>query len=116
MMLPRERIEYSAIVDRPRLSLPNGARLAVWTIVNVEEWEIARPMARQVLPAPGGANPIPDVPNWTWHEYGMRVGFWRLQAALDRFGVTPTLSINAAVCSSHPRVAGAARDAGWEFM
>ncbi len=115
-MIPRERITYSAIVDRPPLALPGGARLAVWTIVNLEEWEIGRPMARQVLPAPGGVSPVPDVPNWAWHEYGMRVGFWRLKAALDRFGVTPTLSINAAVCLNYPRVAEAARDAEWEFM
>jgi len=116
MWIPRERIDYSAIIDRPPLRLPGDARLVVWTIVNVEEWEIERPMARQVLPAPGGVSPIPDVPNWAWHEYGMRVGFWRLKGALDRAGVTPTLSINAGVCLQHPRVAGAARDAGWEFM
>jgi hypothetical protein len=25
----------------------------------------------------------PDIPNWTWHEYGMRVGFWRIKRMLD---------------------------------
>ena len=49
-MIPRERAPYSAIVDRPPLKLPGGARLVVWTIVNLESWDIARPMARQVLP------------------------------------------------------------------
>ena len=116
MQNPRDRVGYSAIVDRAPLRLPDGARMVVWLIVNVEEWPITRPMARQVLPAPTGAAVIPDIPNWAWHEYGMRVGFWRLKAALDRFGITPTLSINAAVCETNPRVAGAARDAGWEFM
>ena len=51
-MLPRERTEYSAIVDRPPLKLPGGARMIVWTIVNLEVWDISKPMARQVLPAP----------------------------------------------------------------
>ena len=37
---------------------------------------------------------VPDVPNWAWHEYGMRVGFWRLKAALDLHGIAPTLAIN----------------------
>ena len=115
-MIPRERIPYSAIVDRPRLQLPDAARLIVWPVVNVEEWEITRPMARQVLPAPTGVSVVPDVPNWAWHEYGMRVGFWRLKAAFDRYGIVPTLSINGQVCDTYPRVAGAARDAGWEFM
>lgn len=115
-MIPRERIPYSAIVDRSPLRLPGDARLVVWPVVNVEEWEIGRPMARQVLPAPTGVSVAPDVPNWAWHEYGMRVGFWRLKAALDRFGIVPTLSINGHVCETYPRVAGAAHDAGWEFM
>jgi len=116
MTLPRDRVQYSAIVDRPPLKLPGGARIVVWTIVNLEEWEIVRPMARQVLPAPMGNVRIPDVPNWSWHEYGMRVGFWRFKALYDRLGIRPTLSINAKVCESYPRVAGACRDAGWEFM
>ena len=46
-MLPRERAEYSAIVDRPPLKLPGGARMIVWTIVNLEVWDIGKPMARQ---------------------------------------------------------------------
>ena len=75
--LPRERADYSAIVDRPPLKLPGGARLIFWTIVNLEVWDIGKPMARQVLPAPTGVPMLPDVPNWSWHEYGMRVGVWR---------------------------------------
>lgn len=113
---PKDRIDYSAIVDRPPLTLPDGLRIVVWPIVNLEVWEIERPMARQVLPAPTGQAVSPDVPNWAWHEYGMRVGFWRIKAALDRLGITPTLSINAGVCDEYPPVAAAARDAGWEFM
>ena len=76
-MLPRERSDYSAIVDRPKLQLPNGERVVIWTVVNVEVWDIARPMPRQVLVPPTGVTTLPDVPNWSWHEYGMRVGFWR---------------------------------------
>jgi allantoinase len=114
--LPRERFDYSAIVDRPPLRLPRSARVAVWTIVNVEEWDIQGPMPRTVLPPPGGGSVVPDVPNWAWHDYGMRVGFWRLKAALERVRVGATLAINASVCLSYPRVAEAARDANWEFM
>jgi len=115
-MQPRERVPFSAIVDRPPLKLPGGARVVVWTIVNLEVWDIAKPMARQVLPAPTGAVLIPDVPNWSWHEYGMRVGFWRFKALYDKLGIRPTVSINARVCLDYPRVAQACKDAGWEFM
>jgi peptidoglycan/xylan/chitin deacetylase (PgdA/CDA1 family) len=116
MRLPRERFDYSAMADRKPLKLPGGARIAVWTIVNVEEWDIEGPMPRGVLTPPAGAQTIPDVPNWSWHEYGMRVGFWRLKAALDRNGIKATMAVNASVCDSYPRIARAALDSGWEFM
>jgi peptidoglycan/xylan/chitin deacetylase (PgdA/CDA1 family) len=115
-MIPRERCDYSAIVDRPPLELPGGARVAFWTIVNYEVWDIARPMARQVIPAPTGQPLLPDVPNWSWHEYGMRVGAWRFFELYERLGIKPTLATNARVCEDYPRVAEAAKRAGWEFM
>jgi allantoinase len=115
-MIARERAPYSAIVDRPPLKLPGGARLVVWTIVNLEFWDISRPMARQVLPAPTGQVLLPDLPNWAWHEYGMRVGVWRFFDLFARLGIRPTLSINARVVIDYERVARAARAAGWEFM
>jgi peptidoglycan/xylan/chitin deacetylase (PgdA/CDA1 family) len=115
-MIPRERAPFSAIVDRPPLKLPDAARIVVWPIVNLEFWDISRPMARQVLPAPTGQVLLPDVPNWAWHEYGMRVGVWRFFELFGRLAIRPTLSINARVCEDYARVAQEARDAGWEFM
>jgi len=114
--LPSERFEYSAIVDRKPWKLPRGARVAVWTIVNIEEWDIEKPNARQYLPSPAGVPTIPDVPNWAWHDYGMRVGFWRLHEALRKRKLRATTAINANVCHSYPRVAQAMLEAGWEFM
>ncbi|HEX2198484.1 MAG TPA: polysaccharide deacetylase family protein [Burkholderiales bacterium] len=116
MKLPKERVPYSAIVDRAPLRLPDEARVAVWTIVNVEEWSIERPMPRTVLPPPFGQPLLPDLPNWAWHEYGMRVGFWRFVEVLEKLGLKATLAINGSVCTSYPRVARAALEAGWEFM
>jgi allantoinase len=115
-MQPRDRIAYSAIIDRPPLPMPDGKRMAVWTIVNVEDWAIERPMPRAVLSPPMGQPLQPDVPNWSWHEYGMRVGFWRLLEVLQRYEVGVTLAINGLVCQTYPRVAEAALKAGWEFM
>src|SRR5262245_37444242 len=115
-MLPRERIAYSAIVDRPKLTLPDGARVVIWTIVNLEVWDISRPMARQAMTPPSGQPSLPDVPNWRWHESGMRVGVWRFFRMFDQLGIRPTLSINARVCIDYERVASQARESGWEFM
>ncbi len=115
-MTPEDRLDYLASIDRPRLALPDGARLAVFLVVNVERWDAARPMPRQVLTPPQGASVVPDLPNWAWHEYGMRVGFWRLKAALDARGIAPTLALNGSVPAAYPRIAAACREGGWEFM
>jgi peptidoglycan/xylan/chitin deacetylase (PgdA/CDA1 family) len=114
-MHPRERLAFSAIDDRPPLSFPDGIRLVVWPVLSLEEWDIARPMARMVISPPQGQPLLPDHPNWTWHEYGMRVGFWRLKRVFERLKVTPTVAINAKVCESYPRVIQACIDNGWEL-
>ena len=111
-----DRLPYSAIPDRPVLRGPDGSRLLVWVIVNVEHWSIERAMPRTVLSPPMGQPLLPDLPNWAWHEYGMRVGFWRLYDALSSRGIVPTMAVNGIVCESYPRIARAALSAGWEFM
>jgi len=116
MVTFRERVPYSAIVDRPKLILPNDAKMVVWTIINVEQWDNGGPMPRSVLPPPMGQPLLPDLPNWAWHEYGMRVGFWRLHECFQRFNITPTMALNGIVCQSYPRIAQAGINAGWEFM
>jgi hypothetical protein len=54
VMLPTDRIAYSPIPDRPPLQLPNGARMVVWVVINVEEWDATQPMPRTVLTPPAG--------------------------------------------------------------
>ncbi len=115
-MRPEQRMPYAASIDRPRLKLPDGKAVAVWPVVNVEHWLIDNPTPRQVLVAPTGVQLSPDIPNWAWHEYGMRVGFWRFLEAFERRGIKPTLAINGSVCTAYPRVTEAAHAAGWEFM
>ena len=65
---PRDRAPFSAIVDRPPLKLPGNARLVLWSIVNLEVWDISKPMPRQILSPPMGNTLTPDIPNWSWHE------------------------------------------------
>ena len=108
-MNPAQRLPYSAMIDRPPLELPDGTRLVVWPVINVEVWDINRPMPRQVLPPPTGITQLPDVPHWTWHEYGMRVGFWRFVETLAKFKLRATLAINGSVIESYRRVAEAGR-------
>lgn len=48
-MKPVARLDYQASIERPRLALPDGKRVAVHVGVNVENWDIGRPMPRQVV-------------------------------------------------------------------
>ena len=114
-MKPGDRLPYSAIDERKPLKLPGGARMIIWPVLALEVWDITRPMARMVIPPPQGIPMIPDAPNWSWHEYGMRVGFWRVKRMLDELGVRPTVTLNARTCLEYPRVAKACLDNGWEL-
>ncbi len=110
------RADFSPIFQREPLRLPGGARVAVWVIINMEEWDINEPMARTVLPVPQGRSVIPDVPNYAWYDYGMRVGFWRMKQVLDRHGIRATVSLNASVCNTYPHLVEESLKSGWEMM
>jgi allantoinase len=115
-MLMTDRLRYSPIVERPPIRLPDGARMVVWVIVAIEEWDPTQPMPRTVLTPPAGGSPIPDVPNWAWHEYGNRVGFWRLLKVFDEFDVPAAICINGTALSAYPQIVSAASQRNWEFM
>jgi peptidoglycan/xylan/chitin deacetylase (PgdA/CDA1 family) len=115
-VLPNDRIVYSAISERPKLTLPGGKRMAVWIIVNVEEWNPRETMPRTVLTPPAGGAPMPDIPNWAWHEYGNRVGFWRMLEVFDEFKVPAVLAINGSAIRAYEPISRAALERGWEFM
>ena len=115
-MLPTDRIAYSPITERAPLKLPDGARMAVWVIVNVEEWDATQPMPRTVLTPPAGGSPMPDVPNWAWHEYGNRVGFWRFVKVFDEFAIPGVIAINGSALAAYPAIVRAAVERKWEFM
>lgn len=114
-MHPRDRMSYSAIEGRAPLKFPDGVRMVIWPVLALEEWDMSRPMARMVISPPQGQPMLPDHPNWSWHEYGMRVGFWRMKKMLERVGATPTVTLNAKVCETYPQVVQACVDAGWEL-
>ena len=73
-------------------------------------------MARTILPTPQGRSVIPDVPNFAWFDYGLRVGFWRLKEVLDRHRIRATVSLNASVFLSYHQVVEESLKSGWEIM
>ena len=112
----RDRLYHQPIIDRPKLLLKNNKKIILWVIVNLEVWDpdIAQP--RNILPPPMNLPMLPDLPNWAWHEYGMRVGFWRILKALKERQVHSTLALNATVTDFYPETVEAAMKANWEPM
>ena len=103
------RFGYSAINARPDFDWPGGRRLAVYVALNLEAYAFGEGLIEEIAtPGPG---PAPDVMNWSWLEYGNRVGGWRLQRMFAELGLPCTLLVNAEVYRHGPQLPHAfARD------
>ncbi|MBI2183660.1 MAG: polysaccharide deacetylase family protein [Thaumarchaeota archaeon] len=110
--------EYSAIVRRHSLKWPNNARVAVIVTVNFECWDLQ--------PRSYGGPPIigsdllppdaPDVPNFTWREYGQRVGIFRIANMLDNLGIKASVTLNALAGERYPVIIEEMKKRDWEFI
>jgi allantoinase len=101
---------YSPIIHRKKLEWPNGARLALWVIPNIEFFSLA-----ERIPAYPGAK-IPDVPNWSARDYGNRIGVFRFMDVFDRYGIRATVALNSDVCIHHPAIIEEGMKRQWEWM
>ncbi|MAF48308.1 MAG: polysaccharide deacetylase family protein [Rhodospirillales bacterium] len=107
------RFEYSAIVDRPPLKLPGGAHVGLWVIPNIEHFLVDRP-ATSITSVT--VNCVPDVLNYAWRDFGVRVGIWRLMEVMEKHGIKGTVALNSDVCHHYPRIIEAGNELGWEWM
>jgi hypothetical protein len=95
----------------------NGKPLMVNVVVNIEHWPFHRPMPRGILPPPHGATvPPPDLPNFSWVEYGLRCGMPRLLEMLNHRGIKASAFLNAQVADVYPTLTGEVVAAGWELV
>jgi len=110
------RIPFQMSSERPALAAPKGKPLIVHLLVALENWRFDDQMPRHILPGPHGARPVPDIPNWSWAEYGMRCGMPRIFRLLGERKIRADACINASVIDTYPSVAESARELGWEFQ
>ncbi|MBT6961927.1 MAG: polysaccharide deacetylase, partial [Rhodospirillaceae bacterium] len=84
---------FSGIANRGPLKWPDDKKVALILTLNLEHWDMTKdtdeayyaggpPILPDVLPGR-----IPDFPNFTWREYGQRVGIWRLFDVFRQAGV-----------------------------
>lgn len=107
------RLPYLAPGERAPLRWPGGRKVALWVVPNVEHYEFLPPVRTR---DPYPRSPHPDVRRYAYHDYGNRVGFWRLLEVLDRWEVPATVSLNVAVLEHEPEVTEAMLTRGWELM
>ena len=104
---------YWPIHHRPRLELPNGARVAFWLGVNIEHFEIDKP-STSITPVT--AQFVPDPLNYGWRDYGTRVGIWRMMDLFDRVGMRASVLLNADVCRSCPEILEEGNKRDWVWL
>lgn len=108
-----DRYDYLSLVDRPKISWPGNARVAFWVSPNVEFYELDPP------PNPGypiWPRPQPDILNYSYRDYGNRVGITRMIEVMARYGVKGSVSLSAALCDNIPESVDACAAQGWEFF
>jgi len=113
---------YSALPDRLPLKWPNGARVALILTFNLETWDLTKDTTKPyyaggpaILPdiLPGNT---PDFPNYSWREYGQRVGIWRLFDLFDEMGVKASCTTNAVTFERRKEMTDACLKRGWELL
>ena len=114
--------DYVPLPERPPLRWPDGHRVALLITLNLETWDLIKDTEKPyyaggpaILPdiLPGN---VPDFPNYTWREYGQRVGIWRLFECFDELGVTPGCTVNAVTCERRRAMVEAAIQRGCEIL
>lgn len=110
------RIPFMLSSQRPPLAALDGRAILVHLVVNVEHWPFDQHMPRTLLTAPHGRETVPDVPNYSWAEYGLRCGLPRIIDAIRGRGLPASASLNASVIDAYPEAAQALLEAGWEFI
>ncbi|SDP58590.1 Polysaccharide deacetylase [Klenkia soli] len=92
------RYPWSPLPERPLYDWPGGRRLAVYVGLNLEVFDFGDGLGAEL--APGGGDP--DVLNYSWRDWGNRVGAWRLLETLDALGLPTSVIANGRVLTECP--------------
>jgi allantoinase len=105
--------KYSPIAARPKLTWPNGARLAFYVGLNIEHYLVDKPSTSIYA---GTAALVPDPLNFGWRDYGARVGIWRMIEALDNCRMRASVLLNSDCCAHYPEIIEAGKKRNWAWV
>jgi peptidoglycan/xylan/chitin deacetylase (PgdA/CDA1 family) len=106
------RYPYSSITGRARYDWPGGKRLAVYLALNIEHFDFGAGLGAAL----GPKTPEPDVLNFSWRDYGNRVGVWRCLELFDELKLPAAALINTALYDYCPEVVAACVKRGDEIV
>lgn len=112
MLKSHGRYPYVPITRKTSGAWPNGARLAVYFALGVEEYVFGEGLTENLL---AGAS-HPDLANTSWRDYGNRVGAFRVLDLFRRRGVPLAALLNTEVYDHAPDLPRALRQAGCEII
>jgi peptidoglycan/xylan/chitin deacetylase (PgdA/CDA1 family) len=110
---------WSPIVSRAPLRWPNGAPLAVCVVIHLETMELFPPPGTIAPPRAVGYGPYPNgfqLSRVAAHEYGNRVGVFRVMEALDRYAIPATVAIDGLLARTNPFLVDQCAARGWELI
>lgn len=107
-----QRFDYAPITRRPDYDWPGGARLAVYLGFNIEHFAFGEGLGARL----GPASPEPDVLNYSWREYGNRVGAWRCLQLFDQLSLPAGTLINTSLYDHCPELIAACVKRGDELI
>ena len=106
------RYSYSPISERPDYDWPDGKRLAVYFALNIEHFSFGEGLGH----TPTQPATPPDVRNYSWRDYGLRVGIWRIFDLFDELELPACHLMNTAVYDYAPQIPVRIRTRGDEFI
>lgn len=109
------RIPFRLSTDHPDLKPMEGKPFMIHVVVNVEVWPFDKQMPRGLIQHPHGKVPVPDIANFSWAEYGLRVGMPRLAKIFRERGIPVSNFMNAAIPEYYPACADLILEAGWKL-
>jgi len=110
---PFELYPYLPYNDRPKLHWPGDRKIAFWLAPNIEFYELEPPSGPG---RPPWFRPEPDILNYSWRDYGNRVGVWRMIDVLAKHGVRASVSTSIALMDHYPEVIAAGNALSWEWF
>ena len=113
MKLPTHgRYEFSPITERQAYDWPGGKRLAFCVVTNLEVYAYLKGWGWD----PAKLNEPQNQRNYSWRDFGNRVGIWRLFDLFEELNLPAAHNINSLLYDDHPQIFDKIRARGDELV